>query len=142
MLKIFLYVLERSWRLNHEDPCTTLVLVCTFWRDVVYGSKLMWSKIDLTNIGMARRHLEMASGVPLDVYWSPRAGTSFPVQVFLEHVATTASLSIYDLESLQHLDGIEFPILRKFSCMSDVGEPQVLGGPGPLRMPALESVVI
>ena len=141
--KIFLQITETSRTRGVESPCGTLALVCTFWRNVIYGSKQAWSRIYLARIGEAERHLERARGVPLHVTWSAISQTaSFPSTLFLEHAAMVESLSFCDDgDNLRYLDHIDFPILRKFACMTDGINPQVFGAVAPPRMPCLESVV-
>ena len=128
--QIFGDVIETSTEIHVRR---TLALVCRDWKDLLYSCKSLWSTVDLTYPKRARFHLDRAQGSPLHMHWTRirmvptrlERLIAFPRDLLQTHASTVRNLFLYDARTnlLPHLDGLAFPMLRSFLCMSIAPPP-------------------
>ena len=98
-----------------RDHRTVLALVCRSWKDILYGSKLFWTTVDMTRIKSRRLSIANARGASLVVEWDIRTldgwekAPKFPVFLLrrLSRAGSMTTLRVVDHCSvLRELDNV------------------------------------
>lgn len=97
LVQIFSIIVDSSINLHRTElynpffnPANTITIVCSRWRAIALGAKLLWSYIDfrrVRNLEHANVLLDRTQGVPLDVIITPlRRSSQWPISLILHRL--------------------------------------------------------
>ena len=121
--RIFAYRIfdDKDHQFSQDYSHATLALVCRFWKDVLYGSKRLWSRIEMTCTHRSRRHIQMSEGVTRQVVWDYRL--AYDMWRTRRHVVediTEIASSIDSLTLVHHPTEVDMAIRSDFPVLFEL----------------------